>query len=339
MCIEVGMSPLGTVVTTLSVLLLRSSVPNTPEDPTPLRASSQPQQVAAPSAAAGRVAKNQPAAAIAPKQANPSQFELPWVAEAKSGPLAQATELRRGRFVYLLPKGCSERADYDVVLHFHGAPKHVKKAFQQSSLNAVVVIANLGQFSGPYEKAFAGVDSFPNYLERVSKVVAKHCGKAKRRRVAVSSWSGGYGAAYRILARPANDKLVDAFLFSDGLHAALENKFLPRVVSEKHLAPFARFAEQAAAGDKLMAMAHSSIVPPRYASSAETATALLAANGVERQIVDEAGPRDSMRVTSTGRRGGLTAIGFAGRDTDAHCDHLYALGQTLLPQLAARWAK
>jgi len=264
---------------------------------------------------------------------------LPWQAPRTArGPLFAAAEYRRGRKLYLLPHGCAERAELDVVIHFHGSPKVMTKNFRESALDAVAVVVNLGALSGPYEKAFERPGSFVNFLAGIDRDLAERCPGAKRGRVAISSWSGGYGAAYRILVDEGNDQLVDAILFSDGLHSALANK-LTRELKAEHLAPFTRFAKLAAKGEKLMAIAHSSIVPPAYSSTTETADFLLRSQGGSAERVDEAGPRDSMRLTSRGAVSGLTVLGFAGNDTDAHCDHLYAIGGTLFSQLAQRWAR
>lgn len=264
---------------------------------------------------------------------------LPWRARgAAPGPLADASEHRHGRKLYLLPQGCAERAELDVVIHFHGSPKVMTKNFRATGLDAAAVIVNLGALSGPYEKAFERSGSFMTFLAGIDSDLAEHCPGAKRGRVAISSWSGGYGAAYRVLVDERNDQLIDAILFSDGLHSALANKFT-RELKADHMAPFTRFAGLAAKGQKLMAIAHSSIVPPGYSSTTETARFLLESQAGEVLQVAERGPRDSMQLTSRGAAGGLTVLGFAGNDTDAHCDHLYAIGDTLFSQLEQRWAR
>ena len=44
-----------------------------------------------------------------------------------------------------------------------------------------------------------------------------------------------------------------------------------------------------------------------------------------------------MTLESRADRAGFHVRGYAGRDTDAHCDHLYAMGDTLYPMLRERW--
>ncbi|MEZ4369716.1 MAG: hypothetical protein R3B07_02795 [Polyangiaceae bacterium] len=263
---------------------------------------------------------------------------LPWLNQASEpGVLANANEAREGRKLYLLPQDCSERAAVDVVIHFHGSPTTMTKAFKSSHLDAVAVIVNLGALSGPYEHYFEQKGAFVNFLAGIDKDLAKHCPGAKRRRLAISSWSGGYGAAYRILVEEGNSDLIDAILLSDGLHSAMANKFT-REIKPDGLAPFERFAERAAKGEKMLAIAHSSIVPPGYSSTTETATYLLESQGGQRTALDAQGPRESMHLISKGSVGSLSVLGFAGNDTHAHCDHLYAINDTLFTQLERRWA-
>lgn len=305
----------------MSVVLLGGSEQAQPSD--------LPQQEATPVS---------PAPTVLPPVSVQAGPALPWLGQAtEPGVLAAADEAREGRKLYLLPQDCSERAEVDVAIHFHGSPKTMTKAFRSSHLNAVAVIVNLGALSGPYEHAFEQKGSFVNFLAGIDKDLAKHCPGAKRRRVAISSWSGGYGAAYRILVEESNLDLIDAILLSDGLHSAMANKFT-REIKPDGLAPFERYAERAAKGEKLLAIAHSSIVPPGYSSTTETATYLLESQGGQRANVDFEGPRDSMHLISKGSVGGLSVLGFAGNDTHAHCDHLYAINDTLFTQLERRWS-
>ena len=113
----------------------------------------------------------------------------------------------------------------------------------------------------------------------------------------------------------------------------------PRQLHASNLDPYAKFAAKAAAGEKLMAIAHSDIRPPTYASFKESASYLLSQHGVEREIVDIDGPRETMKLTSKAQLNGLSVLGFAGAGPKDHCDHLYSFGEVLLPQLEARWAR
>jgi len=259
-------------------------------------------------------------------------------------PLDKAVDvLRPGRQVHV-PRDCrTSDGSYDVLIHFHGVPERVISAFEQSGLRAILVIVNLGVGSGPYERGYDHDRSLRILLDRVDAVVEKHCPSIGRnadrrlRRVALSSWSAGYGAIYRILDNDTDHDLVDAVLISDGLHVGYLDK-RSRQLNALQMAPFDRFAERAVRGEKLFAIAHTAIETTGYASASETASYLISSQGLSRKATSEPGPRDGMRVTSRASRGSFNVAGYAGRDTKAHCDQLYALGDTLFSQLSARWS-
>jgi hypothetical protein len=223
-----------------------------------------------------------------------------------------------------------------LILHFHGVAETLEPIFRASALDAVVVITNLGLASGPYEKLFTGRTSFQTYLDAVTSELQAYCHDAKPHRVALSSWSAGYGATIRILEYESNRERIDAVLLADGLHVGLDHRY-PRTVRAAALEPISRFAEQAVLGQRLLAITHSAIVTPDYASTTETASFLLKSQGVERELVDLPGPRPSMRLYSTAQQHGFSVAGYGGNNANAHCDQLYAFGRTLLPVLEARW--
>lgn len=244
--------------------------------------------------------------------------------------------LRPHRLV-LVPEDCATRSEpLDLMIHFHGAPERVEPAFARTSLDAALLIVNLGAGSGRYESTFAQAGTFGRWLDGMEKLIAKECGERALGRVALSSWSAGYGAIYRILGHQDDAARVDAVLLADGLHAGYEPGDRSRV-NVAQMAPFARFAERAALGEVRLAISHSNIRPPNYASAGDTAAHLLQTVSLERTVVDETGPR-SLRLTSRAERGGLQVLGFTGTGPDEHCDHLYALDQLTWKWLRSGWA-
>jgi hypothetical protein len=262
----------------------------------------------------------------------PEQAEPPTLS-----PLPEPVTVRAGRKVVHIPADCRRPGgSYDLVVHFHGDPRAVQTAFDNAGVKAVLVVLNLGIGSGPYEKAFAQEGSLDRLLESVNTIVSENCPMPERKlgRLALSSWSAGYGATYRILSHESEARRVDSVLLADGLHAGFESKYHSKV-NALQMAPFDDFASRAVKGETLMAITHSSIVTP-YASTTQTASQILETEGIERVPADEFGPR-GMHLISRADRGGLSVRGFAGGDTDAHCDHLYALGENLLRRLTERW--
>ncbi len=254
---------------------------------------------------------------------------------APAAPDAPAVVLSKPYKKIRMPKGCNNDTQYDVVVHFHGVPERVFDAYEKSGLNAVLVVSNLGAGSGRYENTFATAGSFKSLLSGVHSLVEKHCGKLTRGRVAISSWSAGYGAAYRILAHADDAALVDAVLLADGLHAGYDPADR-RKVSSAQMEPFTKFAQRAANGDAVMVITHSSIAPPKYASTSQTAAHLAEHVGAKRSTETAVGPRDMQQI-SAASLGDFSVRGFSGNGPDAHCDHLFALDALLFAPLAQAW--
>jgi hypothetical protein len=245
-----------------------------------------------------------------------------------------------GRVVFL-PNGCRTASrPFDLLLHFHGAPTAVEPAFERSGIDGVLGIVNLGIGSGAYETALQMPGSFDELVTRFTLALHEMCPgtTASPRRIALSGWSAGYGAVFRVLDRERDARRIDAVLLADGLHASLDltSKY-ERHVSVDHMAPFTAFADEAVAGKKLFAITHSQITTP-YASTTETADFLLAQEGVARVPTNVAPPRPGMNMKTRADAGGLHVLGFAGNNEEAHCDHLHAFGETLLPYLKERWS-
>jgi hypothetical protein len=245
-----------------------------------------------------------------------------------------------GRVVFL-PNGCRTAArSFDLLIHFHGAPTAMEPAFERSGIDGVLGIVNLGIGSGAYETALQLPGSFDEVVNRFTAAVHEMCpqSKAKPKRIALSGWSAGYGAVFRVLDRERDASRVDAVLLADGLHASIDpsNKWERHVLVDQ-MAPFTAFADEAVAGKKLFAITHSQIQTP-YASTTETADFLLAQEGVSRAAPNLAPPRPGMVMKSRADAAGFHVLGFTGGNEQAHCDHLHAFGDTLLPYLRERWS-
>ncbi|HEY2406205.1 MAG TPA: hypothetical protein VGI10_09390 [Polyangiaceae bacterium] len=244
-----------------------------------------------------------------------------------------------GSRVIALPAGCrSVSGPYNLLVHFHGAPTVMEPAFERSGIQGALVIYNLGTGSGAYEQPYSDVGSYDRMLDSIRIAVRELCPNAAGpRRVALSGWSAGYGAIYHIIDRAKDAARVDAVLLADGMHVGFEPLGY-RKVSAAAMAPYTLFADEALAGKKLFAVTHSSIQTP-YASTTETAEFLLDAEGLTVDRNKTQGPRPDMTLTSRADSEGFHMRGFDGEDKAAHCDHLFAYGDLLLPLLKQRWEK
>lgn len=238
-----------------------------------------------------------------------------------------------------LSGGCSAlKPNYDLLIHFHGNPFVVEPGFLDAKINGALLVANLGIMSGPYERIFSVPGALDQLITNANQVIDDECGgHHKPARIALSGWSGGYGAIVRLLAQPKEAARIDAVLLADGLHVGFEPSD-PHHANRAQLAPVVQFAEQAKVGQKLFAITHTEIRPPDYASTTQTANSLLESLGMSAAPRNHVGPRPSMQLTSLAEQGGFSIQGYAGEGPKNHCDHLYAIGKTLFTRLAGYWS-
>ncbi|MGE5787227.1 MAG: hypothetical protein ACM3ZE_21720, partial [Myxococcales bacterium] len=173
-------------------------------------------------------------------------------------------------------------------------------------------------------------------LDRIQSSIAEQCkvSDASITRLALSSWSAGYGAVEQFLRfRPER---VHAVLLADGLHVGFSDK-RTRTVNVNSLDVFVRFAQQAARGERLMNITHSGIIPLEYAGAAETAMAVSQAAHAPTWTVNE--QKYGMQQVTASRRGEFYVEGFAGNDKAAHSRHLYSIGKTSFARLREYWGK
>lgn len=255
-------------------------------------------------------------------------------------PIAEPIEvLTQTNKVFFLPADCLHgRNTYDLVVHFHGAPPVVGRAYREARLDAVLVILNEGIASNAYRDRFYFEDAFPTLIRNVNALVNERCNSEPHAigRIALSAWSAGYASIQQILKQGAEDR-IDAILLSDGLHARLSSR-APRRLNSASLEPFVRFAKDAASGERLFAFTHSAIRPPTYAGTTETADYLLKRLRLEREPSAQGRGHSKMRLRSSAHRRNFHVLGYKGQTAEAHGDHLRALGKTVFPLLRDFWS-
>jgi hypothetical protein len=231
------------------------------------------------------------------------------------------------------------QGSYDVIVHFHGLREAQESNVDKTRLNAVIVSVNLGMGSGPYEDAFKDPGAFPRLLGAVERTVEKsgRAPGARVGRIALSAWSAGYGAVSAILRQPEQVKRIDAVLLADGLHANYRDE-KKHLVDDAPLAKYARIADSAFKGEKLFAMTHSSITTYGYPNTTETIGELLKITGTPRTESPTVGPRN-MRQLYESHRGDFHVRGYEGTGVKDHIDHIWGMGETLLPYLKDRWSR
>jgi hypothetical protein len=246
---------------------------------------------------------------------------------------------------------------FDLILFFHGNPDIVSEAVPRAGINALVHVTNLGVGSAPYQTKFL----VPNAMNDLVAYIEREAHKAgvpkglKARRIALGSWSAGYGALHSILLFPDQRERVDAVFVLDGIHGGFKPN-TERDVDPTTIAPFVKFAEQAVDRNKLMLITHSRIPTHNYTSAKEAADAILDELDMVRTKVgeDDSPPkvkfkaavnafpiskRRWLRSRTESHAGNFHVYGFAGNTKEDHIAHLAQMSVTVLPKLKERWAK
>lgn len=220
-----------------------------------------------------------------------------------------------------------------LVVHFHGDPFVPDYAVSRLGRQSVAAVLTLGAGSGVYDRAFREPAAFDSLLAGIAREVSAALGAPARfAHVTLVGFSAGHGAVRAILRDSAQFARVDAVLLLDGLHTS----YVPEgTVVEKGgaldpapLAAITRFAQAAARGEKRLVVTHSEIFPGTFASTTETADALLTALGVQRTPVLR-WRSNGMQQLSEARAGRFLLLGFAGNTAPDHIDHFQGMPEFL----------
>lgn len=234
---------------------------------------------------------------------------------------------------YLAPKSdfVADDGGVDVIVHFN-AGQLADKEWRKSGANAVIMSATYGQFgTQAYKDAFADPNRFGAMLsDLVERVHATHV-----RKLALVSWSAGYAATSTILREPRYYAMVDTVVLLDGLHTDYTRT---HEVDTRMMTTLLGFAADAADGKKTMIVVHSSIVPPGYASTTETAAALCEAVHVERTFEERKNAR-GMVERYHADRGNLHVRGYKGGEAKDHMDQLALIGDIAREHIAEPWTR
>lgn len=235
----------------------------------------------------------------------------------------------------LVPRELTRDADgkLSVMFHFHGH-EPARKEWIQSLSSGVLVALDLGINSGPYLKKFERPETFENLVKSVEAALEKRFGeKVEIGKLGLSSWSAGYGAVQRVLESSLASR-VDTVILLDGLHTSSTNTEGARLT----MAPFVRFAHRAADGETFMHVSHSSILPPGYASTTETANYLIWQLGGTPETRQ---PRTKdplgLKLFRGYSDGDFHVESYVGNGKLDHCAQLGVYREVLRDHVAPRW--
>jgi hypothetical protein len=216
---------------------------------------------------------------------------------------------------------------YDLLLHSHGGD--AARRVLGNDLPMVLATLDLGPLSGDYRGTFPDRRSFDRSIAAIDRAVSDVMGRpAKADKIVISSFSAGYGAVAEALAAVGRDGAPSGVILLDSLHASYRTGF---EIEPTTLEPFLVYARRALEGRGYLALSHSAIRPPGYASTEEVATFLLHTLAVEATPLEKPSGT-GLTLTRLAREKGFSVRGYAGQDKGAHCAHL-----ELLPELLEGW--
>jgi len=254
-----------------------------------------------------------------------------------------------GGFLHLPPTFTSTDGSYDLVLHFHGNVGLVEESFAVAGIDAAVVILNAGLGTGAYDQLYRAPAVIPAVLARVEEdLVRRGIEHPRRRRVAVTAWSAGWGAVSAVLDNGVLGDSLDAIVLLDGLHSSYLRQ---KEIDTTRLAGLEAFARRAMRDERLLTITHSEIETYTYPSTHETSDALLGMLGLART---PGGPRPELPAlsqfygiprdklvalvpTSECHAGSFHLRGYTGTTAEDHMMHLAYMASIALPDLARRW--
>jgi hypothetical protein len=207
-----------------------------------------------------------------------------------------------------------------ILFFFHGDTWVPEVAAARNGTAAVSV--QVGTGSAVYARLFEDPQRFLKLLTEAESKAGMKFG-----RVMIGGWSAGCGAVRQIVKTPASYARVNGALLIDGIHTdyaegkpgPLESQLDPA-----NLEVWMPLLRDAVAGRKRVIITHSEIFPGTYASTTETADALLKMLGVPRRAVLKWGPM-GLQQLSEASAGRFLLLGFAGNSAPDHVDQLHAL--------------
>src|SRR5574341_976356 len=221
-------------------------------------------------------------------------------------------------------------ADVVIAWAHGGIPASVHSAFARPT--KFVTLPNPARWSQALQEY-----GFPN---PVRGVLAKYAPGTTPVRVALLGFSASCQGVAQVLASGDGGR-VDSVLAFDGIHVGYASAGGKRALNAAGMKSWLEFGKQAVVNERLLAVSHSSVVPPGYASTTETANylwdTLTSGSGPTRTVQYPSPPWNEQK-----RAGGLVILGCENLDKPSGTtDHVYQakvmIPLTVTELLAARW--
>ncbi|MCX7919487.1 MAG: hypothetical protein N3A72_07740 [bacterium] len=214
---------------------------------------------------------------------------------------------------------------FNLVVFFHGATWCSEQVFYPAKKNAVLVSITVPS----YQAVFQDTTRFQQILDEVHLTLqtANIIPHPKLSKLALASFSGGYVAVREILNVPEYYEQVDAVILADSLYCAFTDT-TRTVLVEEQMAPFLKFALDAASGRKSFWFTH--LFPPeeKYRDNTTTKTAGYLIERVHaKRIYQHKTNTLGMILLYSSDKKGFHIRGYAGMTNQDHFNHFYNLAE------------
>jgi hypothetical protein len=212
----------------------------------------------------------------------------------------------------------------DLFVQLKGSPARVHSAMRENRINAIAIVVTDQGLSRAYSGPFSDPELLQKMIDESFEHLRQRSGFADVApgRLSIGSFSAGYAAVRELLKHDRWFDRIDGLYFQDSIYAGYVSEN-DKSIPPEQMAGFIRFARAAAEGKKTMILTHTKLTPGSYASTYETADAILDALKLEAQPIDP--PVEiaaGLLKYREAKRFGFTLIGTSGDDGAEHGRHL-----------------
>ena len=253
----------------------------------------------------------------------PAQAQLPTAA-------GKQITMSNSAWKIFIPNNYYQRSNNvaDVLVHFHGDPQTFWNNAKYANLNTIIVTVNYSGLSSAYSTPFSNASLFQSLLnEALDKVTDEAFipDTLQWDKIAVSSFSAGYGAVREILKSPTYRNDIDVLLAADSLYATTAGDGTPL---DSQMVDYKTFATLAKNGSKTFMFTHSQVPTYTYESTQEIGDELMQFLGISATAINTNG-LGTLNFNRTAQTGNFRLWGATGEDGDSHLEHLRYIGEFL----------
>ena len=229
-----------------------------------------------------------------------------------------------------IPDSYVHAASVDLIVHFHGDDATFRNNVAYAKLNVVEVTVNYNGLSSAYSTPFQDTTLFNTLLNESLTRIRQQSDFADNinfGKVAVSSFSAGYGAVREILKQPAYYNRIDALLAADSLYASFTSTS-DHTPLDSQMVNYRQYAQDASNGSKTFVFSHSQVPTGTYCETRECADDLMAFVGAS-PVADSSHGLGTLDFYRFAKKGNFIVHGALGTDGDSHLEHLRYIGEFL----------